>query len=101
MFVVVAEFPIDPEHREQALEEIERLVEASNGEEGMIDYRAAIDVQDEHRVRFVEQYESAGAFEAHTETEHYGRFEQRLPEFLGGDPEVVQFDVAEATELSL
>jgi quinol monooxygenase YgiN len=101
MIVIRAEFPIDPEHREEALEAIRTLVEASNEEPGMIDYRAATDVIDGNTVRFFEQYEDAEAFEAHSNTQHYETFEKQLPEFLAGEPHVVQYDVDDATMLDL
>lgn len=101
MIVLHAVFPIDPARREEALDHIETLVEGSNTEEGMIEYRAAVDVQDENTIRFFEQYEDAEAFEAHTESEHFQRFEEHLPDLLAGEPEVMRFEVSDATELEL
>lgn len=101
MIVLHAVFPIDPARREEALNHIETLVEASNTEEGMIEYRAAVDVQDENTIRFFEQYEDAEAFEAHTETEHFQAFEEQLPDLLAGEPEVMRFEVSDASELEL
>jgi len=101
MIVVHATIPIDPEHREEALDHARTLVEHSNQEEGMIEYRAAVDVEDENVLRFVEQYESEAAFGAHTETDHFKAFEERLPDLLAGEPTVVQFEVSEAGELDL
>jgi quinol monooxygenase YgiN len=101
MLVVHAEFPIDPEHREAALERIDSLVDASNEEEGMIDYRAATDVQDPNLVRFTERYEDEDAFFAHTQSEHFQAFEADLGQYLAGEPEIVRFDVESATELDI
>lgn len=101
MIVLHASFPIDPEHREEALELADDLVERSNEEPGMIDYRATIDLQDETVVRFFEQSEDEAAFEAHTETDHFQTFEQRLPDLLAGKPEVRRFEVESATDLEL
>lgn len=52
MIVLHASFPIAPEHREEALELADTLVEESNQEEGMIDYRATTDIQEENTIRF-------------------------------------------------
>jgi quinol monooxygenase YgiN len=101
MIVLHAAFPIDPEKREEALELVETLVEESNREAGMIDYRATTDVLDENTVRFFERYEDAEAFESHTQTDHFREFEAALPDLLAGEPEVLRFDVEEATELDL
>ena len=101
MLVVHAEFPIDPDQREEALDRVRDLVEASQTEEGIVEYRAATDVTDPNLVRFVERYEDAGAFEAHTEADHFQAFEAELPALLAGEPTVTQFAVESATELDL
>lgn len=101
MIVIHASFPIAPERMDETLELVEKLVEASNREPGMIEYRAATDVHSGNTIRFFEQYEDADAFEAHTQTDHFLEFASKLPELLAGDPEVVRFDVDEATELEL
>jgi len=101
MLVVHAVFPIKEERRKEALELIDTLVDESNEEEGMIQYRATTDVQDPNTVRFFEQYEDADAFAAHAETDHFQEFEAALPELLAGEPEVTQFEVDSAIELDL
>jgi len=101
MIVLHASFPIDPDKREEALDLIEDLVEQSQAEEGMIDYRATTDVNDPNVVRFFEQYEDEAAFEAHTQTDHFQEFEAALPDLLAGEPEIIQFEVDSATELDL
>jgi quinol monooxygenase YgiN len=93
--------PIDPDKREEALDLIEDLVEQSQAEEGMIDYRATTDVNDPNVVRFFEQYEDENAFEAHTQTDHFQEFEAALPDLLAGEPEILRFDVESASELDL
>lgn len=67
----------------------------------MIDYRAAVDVQDENALRFIERYEDGNAFKSHVGTEHFQAFESKLPELLAGEPEVTRFEVSDATELEL
>lgn len=101
MIVVHATFPIDPDSREEALELARELAEHSRNEEGTIEYRVATDIEDSNVLRFVERYEDEAAFGAHAETEHFQRFESALPDLLGGEPEVVRFDVDSATEVEL
>lgn len=101
MIVLHATFPLDPEQRDEALDLIEDLVEQSQAEDGMIDYRAAKDVSDPNLVRFFEQYEDEAAFESHSQTEHFQEFEAALPDLLAGEPEVRRFEVDSATELEL
>lgn len=101
MLVVHASFPIDPDHREEALEQVRDLAKQSRAEAGMVDYRAGTDVEDENVLRFYEQYEDEDAFAAHTQSDHFGAFEAALGEWLAGEPEVIQFEVESATELDL
>ena len=101
MIVLHASFPIEPDRFDEALELVDDLVEESNRESGVIDYRAATDVRDEHTIRFFEQYRDVEAFESHGRTDHFRAFEEELPNLLAGDPEVRQFEVSEATELDL
>lgn len=101
MIVLHAAFPIKEEKIDEALELTDNLVKESNQEQGMIDYRATQDIQDGNTIRFFEQYEDMEAFEAHSQTEHFQEFEEQLPDLLAGKPEVLRFDVAEATELEL
>lgn len=101
MIVLHAEIPVDSDSRGEALELAEYMVEESNQEDGIIDYRATIDVQDRNVIRFFEQYEDEEALEAHNESAHFQEFEEQLPDLLGGEPEVTMFEVEEATELDL
>lgn len=99
MIVLHASFPIDPAKRDKALDLVEDLVEHSQAEAGMIDYRATIDIDDRNVIRFFEQYEDEAAFEAHSQSDHFQEFEAGLPDLLGGEPEILRFDVESATEL--
>lgn len=101
MLVIHAEIPIDPDHRDEALDEIRSLVEASQAEAGTLEYRAATDLSDPNLVRIVERYEDADAFESHTESDHYGAFEAAIGDKLAGEPSVMRFEVESATELEL
>ena len=101
MIVLHASFPINPEKREQAIELTDDLVEGTNQEDGAIEYRATVDLQDENVIRFIERYEDAAALEAHAETAHYQAFGEHLPDLLDGEPEVLRFDVESMEELEL
>jgi quinol monooxygenase YgiN len=101
MLVVHATFPIDPAQRDRALDLMYELAEESRAEDGVVDYRVAVDIEDENVFRFTERYESEAAFGAHTETDHFGTFEDALPDLLAGEPEVTRFDVESASEVEL
>ncbi|WP_160133438.1 putative quinol monooxygenase [Halococcus salsus] len=98
MLVVHASFPVDPAHRDDALELLPDLVEGSRAEDGVIEYRATTDVTDPNIIRFFERYEDEEAFAAHGQSDHFGTFEDAVGEYLAGEPEVVQFEVDSVTE---
>jgi len=101
MIVVHATFPIDPDRREDALELTATVAEHSRAEDGVVDYRVAIDADDPNLLRFFEQYEDEAAFEAHLETEHVGELGAALPDLLAGEPDVLRFDVSDVSEVEL
>lgn len=101
MLVIHAELPIDSDHRDEALPEIQTLVEASQAEEGTLEYRAASDLSDPNLVRIVERYEDDDAFESHTESDHYEAFENAIEGKLAGEPSVRRFAVDSIDELRL
>lgn len=83
---------------DETLELADDLVEKSNEEDGMIDYRATQDVRDETTVRF---FRAVRGREGLRIPHHFREFEERLPDLLAGEPEVVRFEVADASELEL
>ncbi|MFB6171495.1 MAG: putative quinol monooxygenase [Haloarculaceae archaeon] len=101
MIVLHASFPIDPDKRDEVLDLVEDLVEQSNQEPGIVDYRAAVDVTDENVIRFFERYEDEAALGAHNQSDHFQEFSAQLPSLLAGEPTVTRFDVSDATELDL
>jgi len=101
MIVLHVSLPIDPTKRTEAMDLIDGLVDQSNREEGTIDYRAAVDVQDENTIHIFEQYEDEDALEAHTNTDHYHEFEEQISALLAGEPDATEFAVGEARELDL
>lgn len=98
MVVIHATLTLDTETREEAVDHIRSLVDASNEEPGVIDYWAGIDVHDEGTVRFFEHYDDDAAFQAHLETEHYQAFEARLPDYLADTPTVMKYEISDAYE---
>jgi quinol monooxygenase YgiN len=99
MQIVYAVLTAAPEHRETVIDHAKEIAAASREEPGVIDYRVATDIEQPNVVRFVEQYESEEAVEAHSETEHYETFADAvMPDLLAEEPQVAQFEVAERSE---
>ena len=101
MIVLHAVFPIEPDKLDDALDLAETMVEESNEEPGVINYRAATDIGAGNLLRFFEQYEHAAALETHVESDHFAAFEAALPDLLAGHPDIPRFDVDPASALGL
>ncbi len=101
MIVIHATIPLAPDQRERGIEIATDLADDSRAEPGTIDYQVATDLEDPNLLRFFEHYEDAAAFEAHVESDHFQAFENELPDLLGGEPTVLQFEVDSATELDV
>lgn len=99
MIVLQATIPVDPDSREAAVEAATELARESRTEDGVIDYRVAADIEDETVLRVFEQYEDEAAMNAHLESDHFAAFEEKLPEFVGGEVELYRFDVDEKTRM--
>lgn len=111
MITVHTSVPFDPDRSDEGIELVRELAERSREEDGVVRYRAMVDLEDDHLVRFFEQYENEAALRAHTETDHYQRFVDRLPELVdevietitipeGGTPRVDHFTAEDAAEES-
>lgn len=93
MLAIKATIPIDPEERERAIELISEMGKKSRAEDGVIDYRVAIDIDDPNLFRALEQYEDEEAFNRHLQADHTQNAMEELPEFLGGELEMRRLDV--------
>ena len=101
MQVLHAVVPIDPQHHEEAIEFFSELGERSRAEDGVVEYRATMDVDDRNVFRFVEVYEDGAALEAHTGSEHFREFEERVPGMLDGEMRATVYDVDGVTDLDV
>jgi quinol monooxygenase YgiN len=91
MIVIHSTVPFDPKQYEEARDLVRKLAAKSREEPGTVRYRAMADVDDEHTVRFFEQYEDEAAWRAHAESDHYQSFVDRLPDLVDGPMETINF----------
>lgn len=99
MLVVKGTIPIAPDKREEAVELMSNLTEHSQSEDGIIDYRVSIDIDDRNTLRILEQYENEEAFNNHMETEHVEEFMTSIPDLLAGEVEAKRFEVSSSSDL--
>jgi quinol monooxygenase YgiN len=99
MIVLNASIPIAPDSRDAAIEAATELAQHSREEDGVIDYRVALDIEDDVTLRVFEQYEDDEAVESHMGSDHFEAFQGKIPEFVAGDVELHRFDVSEKSRM--
>lgn len=101
MSLVVAhsEAVVKPAKRESALELLAWMAAESRAEDGVVDYRVAIDIEEPNVLRIIEQYEDDEAFEAHESSEHLARFKAEMEPCLAEEAELTRYTVSSKTTL--
>jgi len=82
MIIIVGEFKVKPEHREEAVQASLRMAQASQAEPGCIAYQFYADLQAPDTLFLFETWETEEALTAHGQTEHMAEFRQHLPKLL-------------------
>lgn len=101
MIITHATLPILPEKREEFLGAVTGLIEASNAEEGCIDYQLYESVAAPNTFLMVEHYTDAAAFEAHSKSDHFGAAAQHLGGWVSAAPRIVHHEAQEGEEVQL
>ena len=99
MIVMHAELPVDPDSHEEAVSLVTELAERSRQEPGVIEYRAATDIEDGTTIRVLERYEDEDALEDHMASDHFGAFQSSVTGVLAGAPSLRRFDVERDVEV--
>jgi quinol monooxygenase YgiN len=84
---------------ESAVHAASAMAATSRDEPGCIDYRFAIDIEDEHVMQLLEQWESGEALDVHFATAHFAEFSDVLLRSVEGAAEFTRFDVSSAGPL--
>lgn len=75
------------------------MASASRAEEGCIDYRFSIDIEDPNLVRIIEQWESQAALDAHFQTAHFDAFASVIADVVDGPSGFTRHEVASSGPL--
>ncbi|MEQ8410881.1 MAG: putative quinol monooxygenase [Erythrobacter sp.] len=95
MLIVLAKAKVGDGALEAAREAIAAMVEASNAEEGCIEYSFTVDVLDPGVLRIVEKWRDEAALAAHFATPHMAAFGKAI---AGLDVEIIEATKYEAGE---
>ncbi|WP_232686713.1 putative quinol monooxygenase [Halobacterium zhouii] len=96
MFVVHTTVPLDPDHRDDALELVDDLTAAARDLPGVVRYRPAVSLEEDYTLQFFEQYEDGAAVAAKEGLPEYEAFATALPDLTDGRIETVQAELDEA-----
>ena len=88
MIVINAEFYIMPEQKQQFLNEISELIQASKQEEGCLSYQLYQAITDENNFVMVEKWENPQAIELHNATSHLQEFAKKVPNYSRKAPQI-------------
>ena len=84
MLILHAKVHVKPEKRDDFLQLVKPLIEASNQEEGVIAYSCYEDVANPNTFMFYEEYVDQAAIDFHVQTEHFKNWRAAGSELLSG-----------------
>jgi quinol monooxygenase YgiN len=99
MIIVAGSVRVDPVKREAARAIMEKVITASRGEDGCIDYAYAVDVLDPGLVRVWEVWRDRETLQRHFQTPHLGEWRAAWPTFGISDRKLAIYDVSGTTPL--
>jgi quinol monooxygenase YgiN len=92
--VVSGEIRIHPDDFDAAFALVERLVAATQAEDGCVAYDFWVDPRDRGRIRLFEEWASPEALAAHGESEHYAAFNASLGSVRIESADLTRYEVA-------
>jgi quinol monooxygenase YgiN len=99
MIIVAGSVRVDPAKREAARAIMEKVITASRGEDGCIDYAYAVDVLDPGLLRVWEVWRDRETLQRHFQTPHLGEWRAAWPTFGISDRKLAIYDVSGMTAL--
>jgi quinol monooxygenase YgiN len=94
MIVVAVRVRVKPSKRDELIKLAQEMVALSREEKGSISYNFYADPVDSNAFLYLEEWESRSALKAHTQSAHYGKYTQALPEVLERPSEIRVYDVS-------
>ena len=99
MIIVAGSVRVDPAKREAARAVMERVITASRGEDGCIDYAYSVDVLDPGMVRVWEVWRDKETLQRHFQMPHLAEWRAAWPTFGITDRKLAIYDVSGTTAL--
>lgn len=99
MIIVAGKIPIQLDKLEEAKKVATVMAQATQLEEGCLEYHFYSNVEDPATLLIFERWESAEALAAHFETPHMAEFRKQIPHFVAGTGEIYKYEISEASKL--
>jgi len=99
MIIVHGTFPIKTEARDDALDLMRRMSDASRAELGCVSYEFYIGLSDPNKLLLFQEWETVDALHNHFQTPHMELFLDELPKILDGEVSTRRYEVRSSDEL--
>jgi quinol monooxygenase YgiN len=93
MIIVHGTFPVKVDVRDDALELMRQMADASKEEEGCVSYEFYVGLTDPNTLLLFQEWESVDALQGHFETDHMEEFLKLLPSVLDGEVASRRYEV--------
>ena len=99
MIIVHGTFPVKVDVRDDALELMRQMADASKEEEGCVSYEFYVGLTDPNTLLLFQEWESVDALQGHFETDHMEEFLKLLPSVLDGEVASRRYEVRVSNDL--
>jgi len=99
MVIIAGTVQIKPEVREEALTAARQVAVATQAEAGCVIYQFYADITEPNKFLAFEVWETDEALANHFQTEHIQVFQQKLPDFLAGKPDIKRYEISSVSDL--
>ena len=99
--IVIARVSCRPDKREQAIEMLTKLQDASRAEDGCLNYGFSVAIEDENAFIAVEEWADLAALQTHLREAHIAEFMAGLGDVIAGPPHLAMHTVSETGPLPL
>ena len=93
MVIVHGTFPVKSDMRDEALDVMRRMSQASRAEPGCVSYEFYVGLSDPNKLMLFQEWETVDALQDHFQTAHMEDFLKILPSLLDGEVSTRRYEV--------
>jgi quinol monooxygenase YgiN len=99
VIVVAGTVRVRPERRAEAIQAALEMAGATRAEAGCLTYQFHVSLEDPNTFFIFEEWETDEALARHFQTAHMKAFQQRIPNFIGGEARIKRYAVSSAAPM--